>query len=579
MSLDPVTMALVQNRLDHITKQMGWVMTRTARSPIFNHAHDFSCFLVDGDGVIVAQADGIPIHTGGGGFAARALLESFGDDMADGDAYLLSDPYVAGGNHLPDWVIVRPVYSGKTRVALSCIRAHQSDIGGGAAGTYNPEAREIFHEGIRLPPLRLIERGKTREDLWRLLLLNCRTPHYLDGDLRAMLGATRIGGQQVEELVASLGVDESLAYMDGILDHADRRMRTAIAALPDGVYYGEDRFDNDCFEPMDIPICATLTVEGDAMTVDFTGSHEQIQGFKNSSFANTYSSVYMALSSYFDPAIPRNEGTYRGVKIIAPEGTIVNPLPPAAVTMSTVFPACEIIHAVWNALAEADMPRSCAGWGKNAFPITSGVGADGNTFVMYHWFGASGGGAVDGRDGFPQQGGLNSLCGLRIPNAETFEQLFPVRFIRQELRCDAAGPGKFRGGPGGNYAVDILAPVQYAFRGEGYSIPTGHGIDGGGAGATGRMTVTPVDGEAFTPPAYGIRHIAPSRLEMTAPGGGGWGNPLDRDPERVWRDVKDGIVSPSSAFENYGVVLIEQTSEIDWAATARRRETLLSERH
>lgn len=568
-ALDAVTLALVQNRLDHITKQMGWVMTRTARSPIFNHAHDFSCYLTDSTGTIVAQADGIPIHTGGGGFAARALLKAFGDEIAPEDAYLLSDPYVAGGNHLPDWVILRPVFCGDALVALSCIRAHQSDIGGGAAGTYNPEAQEIFHEGIRLPPLKLVDKGVIREDVWQLLLINCRTPHYLDGDLRAMLGATRIGMEQVADHLQELGIAEGLAYMDGILDHADKRLRAAITGVPDGVYRGEDRFDNDCFEPMDIPICVTVTVAGDAMTVDFTGSHEQIRGFKNSSFANTYSSVYMALSAFFDPAIPRNEGTYRNVTIVAPEGSIVNPRPPAPMTMNTVFPACEIIHAVWRALSEADPERSCAGWGKNAFPITSGLGEDGNTFVMYHWFGSSGGGAVEGRDGFPQQGGLNSLCGLRIPNAETFEQLFPIRFVRQELRQDAAGAGQFRGGAGGDYAVDIFAPVQYAFRGEGYSMPTGFGMGGGRDGAMGSMRVTPEGEAALTPPTYGVRHIAPSRLEMLAPGGGGWGNPLDRDPELVLADVKDGIVSEDKALQDYGVIL--KDGAVDRTATETHR--------
>jgi len=568
-TLDAVTLALVQNRLDHITKQMGWVMTRTARSPIFNHAHDFSCYLTDRTGTIVAQADGIPIHTGGGGFAARALIAAFGDTIVEEDAYLLSDPYVAGGNHLPDWVILRPVFCDGTLTAFSCIRAHQSDIGGGAAGTYNPEAEEIFHEGIRLPPLKLVDRGEIREDVWKLLMINCRTPHYLDGDLRAMLGATRIGAEQVAEHLTELGVAQGLAYMDGILDHADKRLRAAIADLPDGTYKGEDRFDNDCFEPMDIPIKAAVTVKGDAMTIDFTGSHEQIRGFKNSSFANTYSSVYMALSAFFDPAIPRNEGTYRNVEIVAPEGTIVNPRPPAPMTMNTVFPACEIIHAVWRALSKADPDRSCAGWGKNAFPITSGLGEDGNTFVMYHWFGSSGGGAVDGRDGFPQQGGLNSLCGLRIPNAESFEQLFPIRFVRQELRRDAAGAGKFRGGAGGDYAVDIFAPVQYAFRGEGYSMSTGFGMDGGGDGAMGSMKVTPEDGDAMIPPTYGVRHIAPSRLEMLAPGGGGWGDPYERDPALVLGDVKDGIVSPEKALVEYGVVL--KDGAVDVAATEQRR--------
>ena len=568
-TLDAVTLALVQNRLDHITKQMGWVMTRTARSPIFNHAHDFSCYLTDRTGTIVAQADGIPIHTGGGGFAARALIAAFGDTIVEEDAYLLSDPYVAGGNHLPDWVILRPVFCDDTLTAFSCIRAHQSDIGGGAAGTYNPEAEEIFHEGIRLPPLKLVDRGEIREDVWKLLMINCRTPHYLDGDLRAMLGATRIGAEQVAEHLTELGVAQGLGYMNGILDHADKRLRAAIADLPDGTYKGEDRFDNDCFEPMDIPIKAAVTVKGDAMTIDFTGSHEQIRGFKNSSFANTYSSVYMALSAFFDPAIPRNEGTYRNVEIVAPEGTIVNPRPPAPMTMNTVFPACEIIHAVWRALSKADPDRSCAGWGKNAFPITSGLGEDGNTFVMYHWFGSSGGGAVDGRDGFPQQGGLNSLCGLRIPNAESFEQLFPIRFVRQELRRDAAGAGKFRGGAGGDYAVDIFAPVQYAFRGEGYSMSTGFGMDGGGDGAMGSMKVTPEDGDAMIPPTYGVRHIAPSRLEMLAPGGGGWGDPYERDPALVLGDVKDGIVSPEKALVEYGVVL--KDGAVDVAATEQRR--------
>jgi N-methylhydantoinase B len=185
LSLDPVTLALVQNRLDHICHQMGWVMTRTARSPIFSQSHDFSCFIADAHGTLISQADGIPIHTGGGGFAVRAILRDFGDAMTPEDVFLLNDPYAAGGNHLPDWVIARPVFVAGKLVAFACNRAHQADIGGGAAGTYNSAATEIFHEGIRLPVLKLIEAGRTRQDLWRLLLLNTRLPDALDGDLRA----------------------------------------------------------------------------------------------------------------------------------------------------------------------------------------------------------------------------------------------------------------------------------------------------------------------------------------------------------------------------------------------------------
>ena len=449
--LHPITLALFQNRLDYIAKQMGWVMTRTARSPIFNQSHDFSCFIADHRGRLVSQADGIPIHTGGGGFAVRALLAAFDASIEPEDVYLLNDPYVAGGNHLPDWLIARPVFVEDTLVAFACNRAHQSDIGGGAAGTYNSAATEIFHEGLRLPPLRLAERGVVRDDLWQLLMINCRTPHFLDGDLRAMMGSTRVGTEMIAERFESLGIDEGMACIEGILDHAGERLRREIRALLDGVYRGSDGYDDDCFEPADLPIEVTVTIEGDRLDIDFTGTADQIRGFKNSSIANTCSAVYTALSTFFEPDIPRNEGTFRCVTINAPEGTLVNARPPAPLTMNTVFPAHQIIQACWRALGQADSERACAGWGPNAFPTMSGTGASGRTYVVYHWGGNSGAGAVKGRDGFNQMGPMITLGGLVLPNAETQEQLYPVRVVRQEFRCDAAGAGAYRGGSGIDY--------------------------------------------------------------------------------------------------------------------------------
>lgn len=571
MTLDPITLAIVQNRLDTISQQMGVVMLRSARSPIFSHAHDFSCFITDAAGAIVSQADGIPIHTGGGGFAVRALLGAFGKDIAETDVFILSDPYVAGGNHLPDWVIARPVFHSGRLVAFTCNRAHQSDIGGGAAGTYNPAATEIFHEGIRLPVLRLIEAGRTREDLWNLLLLNSRTPHLLDGDLRAMIGSTTIGAEKIRELLDTYGTDQGLGYLAGILDHADRLFRQALAALPPGRYEGVSWFDNDCFEPVDIPIRVAVTVAADAVEVDFTGTHPQIRGFKNSSLANTHSAVYTALSSFFDPEIPRNGGTFRSVRIVAPEGSLVNARSPAPLTMCTVFPACEIIEALWEALGQADPERSCAGWGANSFPISAGVTEAGRTFVMYHWAGSSGGGAVAGRDGFPQQGGLNSLCGLVIPNIESFEQLYPVRIRQQEMRCDSGGAGTFRGGSGVAYDVDVEQPVQFSFRGEGTRRFPPRGANGGLPGATGELHCEPAQGEPFDPPPYGIRHVGPNRFRMLSQGGGGWGDPLDRAPDLVARDVRDGIVSHAAALEIYGVAVTPEARDWDAAATARQR--------
>ena len=416
----------MQNRLDHISHQMGWVMTRTARSPIFSQSHDFSCFIADARGTLISQADGIPIHTGGGGFAVRAILRDFKDaHPTPEDVFLLNDPYTAGGNHLPDWVIARPVFVAGTLVAFACNRAHQADIGGGAAGTYNSAATEIFHEGIRLPVLKLIEGGKTRDDLWRLLLINTRLPEALDGDLRAMIGSTRIGAERLALLVEELGADRADDFFEGVLDHADRRFRTCIDRLAEGVWRAEESVDNDCFEPIDGRIAVTLTVKDRRLIVDFAGTSPQIRGFKNSSIANSTSAVFMALASFFEPDLPKNEGAFRSVEIRLPEGTLVNARAPAPMTMNTVFVAHEIVHAMWKALGQALPERASAGWSKAVHAVTAGLRADGGRYVMYQWAGAPAGGGVEGRDGFHLIGHLITLGGLTLPNLETYEQLYP----------------------------------------------------------------------------------------------------------------------------------------------------------
>ena len=580
--LDPILLSLMQNRLDQISRHMGWVMTRTARSTIFSQSHDFSCFVAGPDGTLVANADGLPIHTGGGGFAVRALLARWGDDIAPGDVFLLSDPYEAGGNHLPDWVIARPVFLEPERdgdphrlAGFCCNRAHQSDIGGGVAGTYNPEATEIWHEGIRLPVLKLVEQGLVRRDLWELLLLNTRTPELLDGDLLAMIGSTRIGAERVAALADELGLDRYFAHLDGILDHAERRMGQAIAGLPDGVYAGSDISDNDCFDKVDVAVRVTVTVAGGRMTIDFTGSDPQIKGFKNSSLANTHSAAYLAVSSFFDPDLPRNEGTYRPVEIVAPEGTIVNARPPAPMTMNTVFVAHEIVHAIWKALAQADPDRALAGWSKTIHGHVAGLDAGGNTWVMYHWHAMGTPGATPERDGFNQMGHLISLGGLDIPNLEFHEQNFPVRYRRWEFRTDAAGAGKRRGGTGVRYEADVLVPATWSFRAEGLDTPSGYGVRGGSTGGVGQEWIEPIDtetdGHRFVPPKYGVRRLGPARMIAETPGGGGWGDPFEREPELVLRDVIDGVVSVEAAAEHYGVVIAGDGASIDAAATADRR--------
>ncbi len=574
---DPVRVALVQARLDHISLQMGWVMTRTARSPIFSQSHDFSCFIANRQGVLVSTADGIPIHTGGGGFAVRAILDRFGDKLADGDVFLLNDPYTAGGNHLPDWVIARPVFhhspgaeSDPELIGFCCNRAHQSDIGGGAAGTYNPEAAEIYHEGIRLPVLRLIEAGELRDDLWQLLMLNTRTPDLLDGDLRAMLGSTKIGADRVIDLVDDLGLDVALDSFEAVCDHAERRFRAAVADLPNGSWTAVEHWDDDCFGPADLNLRLELTIDDDRVTLDFTGTDDQIRGFKNSGWVNTWSAVSMGLASFFEPDLPRNEGTFRAVTMIAPEGSIVNARPPAPMTMNTVIPAHEIVHLVWRCLSQADPSRSLAGWGKNIFGVTAGSD-DGEPYVMYHWGAAAGGGATPDRDGFNQIGHLVALGGLTLPDVEFVEHRYPARYRRQEFRTDSAGAGRFRGGTGIDYEIDMLTGARWSFRGEGVGASTGHGIEGGQAGAGGSITLRPLDqpiagrsttelddGEDFSAPKYGLREFGPVRMIARSPGGGGWGDPKKRDRALVRRDLRDGVISADAARRIYGLRDLDQ---------------------
>ena len=438
-------------------------------------------------------------------------------------------------------------------VAFVANRAHQSDIGGGAAGTYNAAATEIFHEGIRLPVMRLVERGALRRDLWRMLLLNTRFPELMEGDLSAMLGSTRVGAERLATLLGDLGAQLADAYMAAVLNHADRRMRAAVAALPDGEWVGIDGSDTDCFEARDVPVVVTMTKRGESLRFDFTGTAPQIKGFKNSGIANTHSAVYMALSSFFDHEIPRNEGTYRCVEVIAPLGTVVNPRAPAPMTMNTVYPAADITHACWKALAQAAPERACAGWGKTTYGLSSGPDDSGSVFVMYHWHGSPGTGAVLGRDGFHSMGQFTTLGGLSLPNAEVYEALYPVRVTRQEIRCDTAGAGEFRGGAGVDYECEVFVPTEHSIRAEGLGRPTGFGVNGGGFGAGGRFDVSVDGGEWHSTPRYGVERCGPMRLRVAAPGGGGYGDPRRRRPDAVRRDVADGIISAATAREVYGV--------------------------
>ena len=568
--VDPIVLALTQNRLDHICRHMGWVMSQTALSPIFSEGHDFSCYITGRDGKIISQADGLPAHAAGGGFAIRALLKAFGDDIHEGDAFLMNDPYVAGGNHLPDWVMATPVFVGGRLVAFACDRAHQSDIGGGAPGTYNGGATDIFQEGLRIPPVRVLEKGKVRPDLWSLILLNTRTPDLMDGDLQAMIGATHVGAERIVTLADELGHDGVADVFEAVLDHADVSFRKIVSELPDGVYVGDEHTDNDCFSPGKFNIHVTLTVKGDSITVDYTGTDKQMRGFKNSPIANSHSLTYVGLAAFLGGEIPINEGTFRCVNLVLPKGSLVNPDAPAPQTMSTMYMGHEIIHSIWKALAKADPSRACAGWGKTVHGISTGKNAAGEPYVLYHWNCLSAAGAVAERDGFHQIGLIGALGGLTIPNVEAYERLFPMRITRQELRTDSAGAGERRGGAGVDYEAEVDGEIMQSFRSEGLTYAAAYGVNGGGDGL-GCSVAIESDGKLVNDlPQFGKRALINPKFTVSSAGGGGWGDPRRRDAALVARDVKDGIVSIGAARERYGVA-IDAAGVVDPHLTARLR--------
>ncbi|MDA1000395.1 MAG: hydantoinase B/oxoprolinase family protein, partial [bacterium] len=568
-TLDPVSVAILQQRLDVVSREMGIIMQRTARSTIFSEAHDFSCFLTDPEGRLVSQADGLPIHTGSGGFAVRGILQAFAGTFEAGDLFLLNDPYIGGGNHLPDWTVIAPVFAEEKLCGFVCNRAHQVDVGGGVIGTYNSEATEIFHEGFRITPIRIHERGAPREDIIRLILANTRAPEVIAHDFSAMIGSTRIGAARLAGIARELGVARLHKGFDGILDYAEALMRAEIAQIPDGTYTGIEVMNNDCFGPAEIPVKLTLTKKGTDITADFTGTAPQIKGYKNSPIANTCSALYIGLSSLVDPTIPHNEGTYRAVKIIAPEGTVVNPTFPAPVTLCTVFPAHEIIQCVWRALEQTTPERVSAAWGKPTYPVTAGFDGRGEFFVLYHWGASSAAGAVQGRDGFDQIGLLGTLGALTLPNLEQYEQVYPVRFLRHEFRTDGGGPGRWRGGAGVHYEAEILAPGTYSTRSESARTVTSFGLLGGGAGSISRVLWSEDGGPERELPQYANTKLPPGRLRIEGPGGGGFGDPLERPMGLVADDVRDGVVSVESARRDYGVIVDPATFEAK--AEARRK--------
>jgi N-methylhydantoinase B len=396
---DPVTVSVVFHRLLTINKEMGITMTRTSRSPIFAEVHDFSCAICDWVPRIVAQIDGVPSHTASSMIAAKAVRDRFGDDIHPGDVFIINDAY-SGGTHLADITIIKPVFYQGEMLFMAINRAHHLDVGGLTPGSYSPLATEIFQEGIRIPPLRIYREGKPIMDVIETLCLNTRMPDMLWSDLKAQVASCSVAEKRLLELTDKYGVAKMKTILEDIQRYATKRMRQEIKKIPDGVYSGTAYLDGDGFDATQVKIQVQFEIKGEEMFVNFDGTDLQTKGFINSPFANSCTSVYVSVLTTVSQDVPHNEGAYQPIHITAPEGSVVNPLPPAPVASSTLDTACAILEACFMALSKAMPDRVPAGWNRWCGPSISGINLrNGEFYVQYTFCGMGGGGALPFMDG------------------------------------------------------------------------------------------------------------------------------------------------------------------------------------
>jgi N-methylhydantoinase B len=547
--IDPITRSVVQHRLGSIVTEMGEAMLRTSYSQILNSSRDFSLAICDTRARLIAQAEHIPVHVGALPWATRAVEERF-KDISPGDVILLNDPY-HGGSHLPDLTAFVPIFDGERRLLWTVVRAHQSDIGGATHGAYNPAATEIYQEGIRVPPIKLYEAGKPREDLLDLLALNIRNPREFRGDLAAMLGAAHLGQRRLTKLFAEFGAPTVEAAIEAILDAAEQQARAVVSSWKDDVFHGEAFLDDDGHGRTDIRIAAKVTKKGSDVEVDLSESDPQSTSFVNSSHANMQAAVAMAFAYLIDPEIPKNDGALRPLKVIAKQGTIVWADPGRPVTLCTSHPSNEIVEAIVKAMSASCPQRAMAGWGRRFRIAIQGENPrTGRNFIWHMFQARPGGGASSGGDGYSSIGEWHSVGGLKFGSIEVAEVRFPLYFRAHEFRPGSGGDGQFRGGLG--VSLDMVLETEKPAKGNTAGEGTRHGpcgMLGGEDGAPHRYRLLSQGREprVLRTKEVGIDLHPGDCLEIRSSGGGGWGPPAKRTAEARRRDDEQGLTADLSA--------------------------------
>jgi N-methylhydantoinase B/oxoprolinase/acetone carboxylase alpha subunit len=589
--LDHVTSRVVSNAFRSICEEMGHTMIRTANSSLFVEGRDFSCAIVGPDSELIAAANFDPSH-----LSAMALTVEFAvtylgiNSFSKGDVLLVNDPY-RGGGHLPDITLIRPVFHDEKLLGFAVNRAHHIDIGGMAVAGFPGTAHSIYQEGLRIPPVRWFVAGKENPDIIDLITLNMRFPRDQLGDFQAQLASTAVAERRLLALSEKYGFDIVQACMDETKAHSEELMRAVIANIPDGTYRATEFIDDDGVSNQPYRIEVSVTIEGKEVTVDYTGTSPQAGGPINSSYGNTLSSTFNAMLQLLGPEVPFNAGCFRPVKVIAPRGCFLNPLPPAPCFGGVTEVSIRIVDTVLCAIAPVALDRVGAGSYGTTINF-SGGGFDperGQSFGFY-FFVEGGWGACAWRDGWNTT--PNPTSNFNDYPVEWIEATLPIRYTQAALHVDSGGAGRYRGGVGVVRAFEVMADnIEMNALGERFLIPP-QGLEGGQSGRCNDLLVkTGADSDWRTiQEAYGT--ISPSKFhgvtatkgvsfKIVSAGGGGFGQALDRPTDQVLRDVRLGYVSVEGARQSYGVVLDRGSDGcliVDVAETQKLRNTMLGNR-
>lgn len=578
--VDPTTFAVIFNGLNAIVEEMSLTFEYSAWSSIIAEARDFSCAIYDA-GLppnALCVFDGLPIHVNAQPVTISEIAKFFGpEELAEGDIILVNSAYY-GNTHLGDFVIATPVFYGKEHLFWSAATGHHMDVGSAYNTSVPVQASDTFAEGLQISPIKLYDRGVLRKDVLQLILGNLRYREFVYGDLMSQIGSVKTGARRVHELLEKWGVARLRSFSAQVIDYADRRTGDIIGDWPDGEYAGETWVDSDGKGNTDIAVRCRLTITGSDIAVDFCGTDPQAQGGVNAGWATCQNAATTPILCCIDPDIPHNQGCLGHMTISAPKGTIVNAEWPAATASATIVPSDAISDAVWKCLAQAIPEQVSAGCG-HVTPNCVTAGIDRRTlgeekpFGMILFNGSSGGGATAVGDGWPFMVTPGTIGGLKFAPVEIIELHYPLRVVEYQVRMDSMGAGRYRGGPGLSFRLipEGTRVDNYGY-GDGMTNPP-FGVCGGKPGDGGALYRINRDGtkSVYGPLAYFRVEDGETWCAISS-GGGGYGDPLGREPERVQADVRDGFISLTSAREDYGVVLTPGSLEIDERATAGLRE-------